>query len=523
MRRPLLATLALMTLAWPARGADVIFGVEGATRYNSNVFMTTDAEDDVSFKGGPSIRLREDRGDLTYNVFYRPQYEAFLDLNEANAWEHLFDSDLSWRLSPTTTLSLAEQFFYAPVASLRDEQVVDATLPDFGQVTQVFGRELTRFNTASLQLSHYFSARWLGLLTVSNNYYRPDEPDPDTLTTTGQLVTKYVLRPQDRIGAGVGVTNQQFGITNDTPRTVTNFYQVFLTLDHDFSPTWTLTLQGGPTMQDPIRRDPQTLEVARFPFFLDANGTARVLQLTSCQPVEAGLYRPPCSGSFQAFGVESFFGGLATAELTGLPSDALTQRSDVEVRTSQDDELEDSSITYFADVKLEKRWDTVTASVRYDRNAATSSSVGRTTIADTVMGVVDWRPTRLWRVSVSGVWNRQTSDIARTRGVPTQLFGGFPVTLTATNNLTLTTTTVGTEAAESRALFLTSVKDTYVSDRYTASLAASRYLTKRLSAFGRSIYSYQRTKFEESGGSATSYDAFRIELGLRYEFDPIQL
>ncbi len=60
----------------------------------------------------------------------------------------------------------------------------------------------------------------------------------------------------------------------------------------------------------------------------------------------------------------------------------------------------DSSLTYFANLSLSKRWEQWSGTISYRRQQSDSSGLGSSTVADIVSGVLEWRPSPRWQLQL---------------------------------------------------------------------------------------------------------------------------
>jgi hypothetical protein len=520
----------------PAR--ELVVGAETNAQYDSNIFSTEDAEDDVIFRIGPRFELRDGRGDLTYSLRYNFSYDFYKQFNQLDDFEHFVQARLGWRIAPTTQLTFSDTFFDTGNARRAAELV--GSSPDVVDTVPVtvIGSDRLQTNTASIDLVHYFTPRLSGEVTGTYSLLRSeliDRSDTDVYTGQGSLL--YSVGRNDRIGAGYGATFQRIlppdidvGGADDLSNRDTWFHNVFGVWEHQFSPTWNLRAQAGPTLVQPdeLESGPDNAIVSRYPFLSIIGPSGQpltgLLDANSCQTFDGIQVAIP---TLTNFGCRFLFP----------PVEASSKALADELRNNfiffpiQDEiDQEGSSITYFADVSLTKEWETVTGTLSYGRSAGTSSGIGASTTTDSVRGTAIWRPTRNWTVQTIALFDRQES-IGRTTVT------GIQVLDAATAFVTLPSTQVDADlllqafltqpnlatAARSIGVVRTDIKSKLVTNRFLVSLYADRKLGRNLSIFGRTSYTYQKNTRSGFFDSVTDYHSYRFELGVRYEFDPIQL
>ena len=104
----------LVGFAGVAKAVDLDLSMTTTVAYDDNVFRTDkDTKDDASFRFGPTIRIRDETSDLSYNVSYNPVYEKFVTWTDADDLSHFVHGALEYQLSDQTLLSLSENFRFA--------------------------------------------------------------------------------------------------------------------------------------------------------------------------------------------------------------------------------------------------------------------------------------------------------------------------------------------------------------------------------------------------------------------------
>jgi len=495
MRFPLAAfLLALCLLSGSAGAVEAVLGVEGSTGYNSNVFdQSTDVQGDGSLRMGPNIALRDQRGQLNWEISYQPSYEAYYTVHGINSFYQLGDGSLSWKPSAATELYANDSLSYTPARTSNFETNQPGLLSTPGPV---FGNNFVTQNNAVVGLRHTLSPRWLSELSISNslaNYQ--GSRFSDSMSTVAQAFATYVWSPTDRIGSGLGATRQTtappIGKTNGT-----NYYQLFGIWNHEFSPTWSLSLNAGPSLVDPDKRDLVTTR-QNAPLFsriaLTPTGTElQPLDGNSCTPFEGVLVAEGC----RTIPVNAALVGLAQ---TG----TLTQIGTAPKSGGM-------SITYFANLSMTKRWTWFDARVAYVRSASNSSGFAQSLITDTLTFTGDWNPSPLWALTVTGIFTRQQSDSEQ----PFLLTEVKPVAIPVGGGLFFT-------GAEAQGLRAFSQKSGLQVMNYGLSTQLNRKITSRTFVYGRASYQKQTTKRDIVGSFNT--DSYVVTIGFRYEFDPIHI
>ena len=100
-------------------------------------------------------------------------------------------------------------------------------------------------------IRHSFTPRFVGEFSIDSvlvNYENPIYAD--SMSTGGQGFGTYVLDGANSIGGGLGYSRQSFKRPGAASGG-TDYYQLFLIWNHQFSPTWTLRANAGPTLVSP--------------------------------------------------------------------------------------------------------------------------------------------------------------------------------------------------------------------------------------------------------------------------------
>jgi hypothetical protein len=522
----LAAACALVSAGRTTFAHEVVFGAQTSAGYDSNVFSSDeDKQDDVLFRVGPIIRLRHPVGDLTYDFYYAPLYEFYRAFDELNDWEHTATGRLGWQIGPRTKLELADQFYLTN--SSRRAQELQATDPTLGVAPvpdAVFGTDRFLNNTVSLSGSHLFTERLSLSAAVSNILYRPDrENSTDTTSTTGTATMLYALTPRARIGGGGGVTWQMYeGPTVVGGESETFYYQVYGRVEYDVSPTWQISLQAGPAYVDPETVESPTQAVLnRYPLFLRAgqdglpntsDDETFLLDLTTCDTREGVVVASGCTAI--APPIETINEAFAQA----------LRNSFVLAPLQNVQQGENSSVTYFADASITKSWETVDASLSFRRSAGTASGLGTASTDTTVRGAVVWRPDQKWRFTLSSFYTMKEAEGDARENLP--IVGSILDGPTGAIEETIGVLSIFFNPQFANSARTTGARQFTFTNQsklttYSIGLYSEHRFTKNFTAFNRIFYTYHVSEFDGAFESKVSYDSTRIDLGVRYEFDPI--
>ena len=503
MRRGIpIAILALAVLVpGSGRAAEATLAVEVGAQYDTNVFSTpTHLIDDVSFRPAVEVGLKADpSSDFQWSLMYRPDYQAYVSTHGINGFDHLAQANLDYHISSATDVYLKEQF--QRVLSLIDrEQFLASNPTGLGQPSLIFGREAIDLNDLQTGVTHNFSPRLQGVLTLSNSLYYPEQKNVSDATTsgaTGDLI--YALTPRDRLGSSLGFTYQQLSSTDVQPRTSTRYYQLDGIWIHDFSPTLQLDMRAGPAWVDPsnLNLTPQPLLNQTPVPLVKLGDQVFPFDVRTC-PTKNGnvLLTSQCKtlGPLTSVQEQIDTDPLNAVDLPVIPGETGGSNG---------------GLTYFAAITLAKHWERWDASLTYQRDSGASSSFNQSTILDTVQGGLHWHPTELWNLSLNASWSRRTSASDQ------------PLLVRVVVPLGANAAGIDPNAAANTAVTTVRFKNAIDVDTYVAYLRLDRRLTRRFSVFGLLLYTNQNDNGNFS--SASDFTDYRAQLGVRYEFEPLPL
>lgn len=515
--------LLLLSLLLPpaaAEAAEAVLGVEGETGYNSNLFyQSSDIQTDGTVRLGPSFELRDRRGKLTWSVVYRPSYEAYFTTRGINAVYHRLNGEVSWQPSQTTEIYANEAFSDTPVRSsvlqTDEAQLLATPGPSFrnSDVIQSFFDGGVR---------HFFSPRWVGELGFSNGLLRyQDSIFTDSAATTGQGFLTYGWTPSDRIGTGFAATRQTFSQSGGSSGGST-YYQAFGIWNHDFSPTLSLRVNAGPTLVQPDRTDFETTRQG-VPLFgrreATRDGTVvNPIDASGCVPFQGVLVAEACP----VIAIDA--ANVLAVDDTGEPVD-LSQTGNLSLLGASP-KTAGSSITYFANVSLQKRWRWFEASASYVRNASNTSGFGQSLITDTVTLATIWDPSPVWRLTLTGLFTRRqsSSDSAflLTPVQPVDFCVLSPDSGAACSNAAGTFfPAVSFQGAQAAGLRTFSQNAGFEIVNYAFTAQLNRQIGNNAYVFGRASFEQQTNKVK--GFDSVDFDRYLITIGFRYEFDAFHL
>jgi hypothetical protein len=493
--RALVIVSLLQLVVFPVGAAELSpsFTTEGV--WSSNVLKRTDdVESDFSFRVGPTLRLREAQGDLTYDMTYRFRYEQYAQLTDLNGFDtadQYFTGRGAWRVTPTTTLLVNDTFNYTTnITSLFDTTALVSTA--------AVGRERITTNNAQVGVTHQLGPLWELNASAGNVFYEYEDPrQSNTAATTGTLqLTRAFTR---RLVAGVGTQyqRQDFDESDFNPTRGTTLYQAFGVLNYQFSRTWRLSARAGPAYVQPDAIETPDASVLSF-YAVDpstcpkrADGTPVIVQFPQSQAdlCTAAFYRTPQ--------------GFIVARVQ--PSSTVTTVPFV------GDQSASSSLNYFGTISMAKEWRQWRGSVDYSRSASNSSGLNGSSVLDQFTGTLRWTPSRLWRVNFNAIYSTQ-SALSKTRQREIALIPGVDTT-TIPGTVAVVGIPFEVDVGEelTNQIDLTSV---------LFSISGSRRISRHLSIVGAASFWQQETT---GLAEDTKVKDILISLGFTWNFDPISL
>jgi len=475
-------------------------GARGETGYNSNVFGGEDAEGDGNFEAGPTLELRQRRGELQWNLRYEPYYQVFYTLDDINAWFHEAEAEVLWRPTAGFEVFLADAFIRKPV---RASTLLTDTFDPLVQASAVFENRFFNRNFAEGGVRYSFTPRWLGEINLSNSLLDYDDPRFfDSTSTRIQAFVRHAWSRRLDVGLGLSGTRQRFTRTG-SPDGGSDFVQVFGLFDYDISPTWRIRANAGPTLVMPLATDTPSA-LAAPSVAVDGNGElVGPADFASCEPF--GPF------AFLTFQLSPEFLALCNAT-TGLAPTIGTVGVPF---VGQPPEQAGDSLTYFANIAIEKEWSQLLGRLSYVRSASNTSGLGQSLITDVFAANFTWRPSDVWTVNLAAVFTQRESASDNSSffavGIPAFSQDGFLIL----SNVAA----VGFEQSQSQTF-----------QNYGLRATASRRIGRHTRVFANVAFQRIETDFETQNpvtGETTSRDRgfnrFVVGIGVSYEFSPIHL
>jgi hypothetical protein len=512
MRGQVLVALALLHGAvMPAGAAEFIPGWKSEVLWNSNVLSTgTDAESDFSFTNGPSLRVREQKGEFTYDAEYRLAYEAYTRLNGINEFDQFFSGTGGWRATANTSFFASNDFAYTSNLNAIFQQS-GTGVNEVSVISPT--RERITVNTARAGMTHRFGPLWQLSVTGSNDYYDySDSLQSDSLSTSGTLQLTRSVTPRLLVGGGARIQRQEFGEVADISGRGTTFYQGFGVVQYQISPTLSLVGQGGPAYAVPDQ--PSAVSVQQAAAYVPVVPSTCAARQADGTPIYRPKSRDPFGGCSQSVYFRANGQPVAFVPATG---------ATVEVPFVGEQQSLDPSLTYFGSLSLEKDWRRWHASVSYQRSASSASGIGTSTNLDLFSGEVTWRPTPHWDVTLSGSYSTQTA--ISTGRIPQNALAtsvkSDRFVITNPNGSTSIVDGVALVGIPINASLGANADNAYDVSSYLLEMRAERRISRRLILDGS--VSWFQQKNAGAAILASNETVYRVVFGFTWNFDPIPL
>jgi hypothetical protein len=455
--------------------------------------------------------VRQRQGDLRYSVQYSPRYEAFLDLDDANAFEHFATVAATWSVDRRTELHLDNRFSYS--RGLRD--VFEPTGPDPEEGEILIDREAVLRNAASASASRWLSPRTQLVMNLSQQYYDyEDEARSDATSFRGGASLRRLLTQRQSAGFGLAVTRQDNLDTDFQEGRGTTFFETFALYDLVISRTLTFSLAAGPSwvLPDEFEDDRTVLQYATTSASTPFGSVPFLADRASCS---AEGVAGSCTGVAEAFDRDT--GDEVFVPVSAMPI--------ISVPFQDGAPEADGNLTIFGNVSLSYRREPFAWTLGYTRRASNTSGLGTSTNLDVARATATWSPARRWLLNLRAAWQRQTSASEIPNVAALVADAGATVFLNANGAVVDDPADAEFEvrnvALIDRVRTVDLIDDAVDTTSYTFDLRASHNLTRQLRLQGVASYWYQTSGGET--GSDTQRQSLRFELGVTWSFDPIPL
>lgn len=494
--------LAVLAAAAPLAAEELRFGVDSETTFDNNIFSDEEEEvEDLSLRITPWMEVEDRRGSLTWNLTYRPAYEAFLDTEGIDGWDHDVEGTIAWRISPRTTLELSDRFRRSQSVSRFNDSQVD----DLGQVvSETLGRRSrSKFNDFEALLTHQLSADQQLFFVLQQSIFDLTSQDRESVGA----VVSYRRQVSERLATGLtgSIRRLTFEGVGEADDTETDFFNLSGLLEYSFTPSLQVSFSGGPALVD-------SGDSAGFPsVFRNQPAIPTLPTAQGAFPVRFGS----CPATEEG---QPFLSARCTPVAVVLPPADAGQRVDLDF-VGEETADETTRITFFADIALTKTWEHWALNLGFRRQDSSSGSSGVSTINDTLSAGLSWDPAPRWNVGLSAAWSRERQ--ATDSVVPVVVLRPDPRLVQnmdgSFSRVDLGEAAgIGTIEAESDLEQITTV----------LSARVNYQLSRRLDLFGRFFFIQENNDEPEDTSSQVftgeDFSRFSISFGVSYHFDPFR-
>ena len=483
------------TIAAPSSGAEL----SGSVKVGGDWIgvSRSDESDESAFLVRPGVRLKSDASILAYDVSYQPIWRYFRDDRRDNEWNHDLKASSTWNPSSKTTLTVTDRYIRTSSVALFNDIVgtEDTAQTTDDQVRLAQDRGTVQNNSFGATFQHRLSsATFLGV-ALSHNWFQEDIRT--TTAFSGSVSLNRNLTGRSSVGTSFEVSRNTSQLL-DTEERGTNYVGLNGLWSYTFDPTMSLSLAAGPrlVLQDSLPDPPSVFpDFPRFPLRADGEGGLLPLDVASCPTLPDGTHflDESCAGLPPP---------LSDAIAAQIPSFTV----DLPV-VGEVPESDDQNVTYFANMSLTKRWETVTGTLGYRRSAATTSSLGTSTIDDIVNGSLFWQPDQKWNLFLSASYRH--SSRATTRLAPVQLV----------RQSSLGIAIPARTAGERFGIGFVEVDDDLETDSVFVRLRVGYKVNDRISLEASGFYDYGGTGDLRDRGA----HFVRVSFGVLYSFRPVYL
>jgi hypothetical protein len=521
------------------RAADLTFAISGQTEYDSNVFRSSeDEEDDVLFRLRPWVRVHDDRGqDLTYSLRYMVPVEFAVSNTEVDDVDQHVSGEATYQFNDRFQVYATNTFRY-----LRSELFTNLEGTGPGGDASLVNQERDRItlNDAALGSSYSFTPRLVGSARLDHSFYDPsrdDRQETSALSGTGDLL--YLVTPKHRLGGGVMIAHQNFDETDEIVGSTTNVYQVFGSWIWTIDEKSELALTAGPSLLVTDQDDADATVVRGLvPFsqidgsftapngFVDrdgvdvsgdsyANGVVLLGRLAHCDTA-AGIPVLTSGVSCPQTVVLDATPGADTGLIDEIRNSTAT------VQNLDPDGDDSTDVTVFASATVTRHWTpNLHTALRYTRRQDTASGLGGSVVNDSVSLSNTWSMTDKWQFAVRGDWSLRNSitDASRVLVVATGLDSPLGAEAFLPN---LIAGLADTDGGLGTSVTVQNEASSIDTMRYGIAGRATHFFARNTSGYVQLTYNRQ-TSQSDTLGDPSDFDDFLATIGIQHVFEPIKL
>ena len=494
-----------------ANGVDVDLNLGGSLQYESNVFRSTDdPQPDFGIRLSPVVRVSDSDDRYRYDVGYRADFEKFVEHPTADDVNHYVNSSFERML--TSRLQAFGSDSFRLTNSVTSELISDdPSTDDIDETGRRDSRRQNLQNDVVFGLKYDINSRVRSSITMGHQYFDPENINGVAVNTVyGRAEATYRSGKKARIGGGGSATLQFFGDRIGAAASRSGIYEIFGIVNYKFTSDTNLALRGGPTIIRSSQKDARQ-SYPNQPVYPATNLGGGVIAFPD---VTTPALEAACVGSTLVadqnvyvprncpIGVPFFPGNDTTYAINAANAEGQTlafgQYQDAPLGAS------DSTLTFFTSASISHRWsDNLRSSIHYRRSQGDTPGIGGTAIRDRVTFRTNWNPTEKLEVAFRVSWrNRKLASERNQAFVVIETENLFGVNVVKfTDDLVSTT-----------------IDDAVDQKQWTVNLRAFRRMTRKLT--GTLEFTYY---WAENTRSRAASDNFRVNLGVRYDFDRIRV
>ncbi len=388
LQRHLQALAFAVLAAAPAFAADVTVGGRTEVWYDDNVIgsergKVADGEVLIS----PKIGVSERWGSVDTSLEFNPTYELFFQEADLRGWDYQTNGSLQWQPSPRTKFSLTDSFYRN-----RNLRLLTLAGPVGGTPAESGSRDKFFRNVAAFSVDHALSPIDSLAFSAGYSFWRFNEaarPDQDGYFASTRY--EHSLTRTVGLGAQASWSRQAAKAVGNNPRRDTDYFNASLVATYEPRDTFLVRASAGPTyVRQPKFRVPNLLRLDLYRF--SGNRILVGLVPSTCPTLPTGEFYDGLGCNLAAIGptLQPLFAQLVSRALEPTPfAGALPDRDD---------------LTYFADLSLSRRWNAGSLELGYNRDQGSNSSVGFSSIVDTVSLRGSYQPTRSFSLNAVVFW-----------------------------------------------------------------------------------------------------------------------
>ncbi len=493
----------VMLFAASVQAREFVFSVESRIGGDSNIFRRHDETvDDGFFEFAPRLIVRERREELNYEFVYSPVYQSFFKTSNIAGWDQGAKGKLEWRMTPIDSIGVTGHF--SDNRRVRQNFIDSIVEPE--PIVDQNDRERVRRIRTGIFYSRDFTPRLGARVDLSfEDVDFNTKFEVDTRAYSGLLSGSYQFSSQTSFGlSAVGRYRENLGSGLQTSSTST-VGSVAASISHQFLKGLEISIQAGPSIIQTEEDDRGGFRTSLYNF--RANRT-----FDTARAIERGA---PVNNNCAVDGLDRFDRCDFVAFLGPRPFDSDQVVSLAAPANGKG--LSESNTSFFALARIRKEWRNVTLTFTYTRSESANSGVASSSIVDSVVAHVAFRPGGYWSLWLRGEWDQRdvVADVRRT----VILAGEGPAFVTDTSAPGAPSAgSFSFATADSLTTVIVRDANDSASTQWRLTFDVNRKLTSRITLIGQLDYLKRNRR---QSGNTSRVESILGYIGLRYTFDPI--